>query len=194
MESQHARSARSCGRSQLSPVPDAFGMLAARIRTGSVYEEQPSDTFGLLVTRCDPRTRRSTAHGRHQVRTPIHAHWPLFAPSVRLLTGHETACLARRCHGTGSHQAHAVIHLGWYALATAYQAELADWPTHTRLAVARQVMLWLHEHETVTILSFERRMPADGTPGWWAQRHVFREWLCSLLPLAMPPRVALASA
>src|SRR5215468_6351389 len=69
--------------------------LASRIRTGCVYEIQPSGTFGILVTRAAPRTRR----GRPGMLTPIYVHWAAFAPSTFLLTGHETACRARRCHG-----------------------------------------------------------------------------------------------
>jgi hypothetical protein len=44
--------------------------LAERIRTGCVYDLQPPNTFGLLVTRDDPRTRWRA----RPVVAPIHAH------------------------------------------------------------------------------------------------------------------------
>jgi hypothetical protein len=156
--------------------------LMCRIRAGCVYDAHPSDTFGLLVTRAVPRTQR----GRQRGLTPIHAHWPLFAPSVQLLTGHETACRSRRCHGDGRCEGHTPFHLGWPAFAAAYRAELETWPILTRLAVARQVVAWLRTAPTVTVLSFERRTPQGSPPDCWAQRHIFRDWLRSLLPLAIP--------
>jgi hypothetical protein len=167
----------SCHPEQLAPAA-----LAARLRTGCVYEAQPPDTIGLLVTRADPRTRR----GGQRISAAIHVHWPLFAPSVQLLTGHETACRTRRCRGLGRCEGHALLHLGWPAFAAAYRAELEAWPLHTRLAIARQVAAWLRSAPTVTILSFERRPPTESTAECWAQRDVFRDWLRSLLPLAVP--------
>src|SRR5258708_31529244 len=98
------RALSGCSRELVSPEALAFN-----IRSGCVYDAQPSETFGLLVTRSDPRTRRGTKHGRSQVRASIHAHWPLFAPSMQLLTGHDAPCHARRCHGVGrcaDHMAH----------------------------------------------------------------------------------------
>jgi hypothetical protein len=169
-------------RSRVACEQVAPAALAARLRTGCVYEAQPPDTVGLLVTRADPRTRRG---GRH-FSAAIHTHWPLFAPSVQLLTGHETVCRTRRCRGVGRCDGHALLHLGWPAFAAAYRAELEAWPSHTRLAVARQVASWLRTAPTVTILSFESGPPAGSTSKCWAQRHVFREWLRSLLPLALP--------
>jgi hypothetical protein len=134
--------------------------LGTRLRTGCVYDAQLPDTFGLLVTRTDPRTRRS----RPRPLAAIQAHWPLFAPSLLLLTGHETACRSRRCHGMGRYDGHAPQHLGWPAFAAAYRAELEAWPCHTRLAIAQQIAAWLHTAPTVTILSFEHRTPAESTP------------------------------
>jgi hypothetical protein len=131
--------------------------------------------------------RRGTLHGRRQVRASIQAHWPLLAPSMFVLTGHPVACSCRRCQGAG----HAVappaeqIH-GWPAFAAAYRAELEDCPFPLRFAIARRVVAWLREYETVTILSAERRMPKGSTPDYWAQRYVVRDWLRSLLPLAQP--------
>lgn len=158
--------------------------LAGRIRTGCLYEAQPDGTLGVLVTRDDPRTRY---RGR-RVLAPIHAHWATFAPSVFLLTGHETACRARRCRGDGRCAGHTPLRLGWPTFAAAYHAELERWPFLTRLALARQVAGGLCTAPTVTILSFEpaRRIPPSGAANAWAQRHVFRDWLVSLLPLAMP--------
>src|SRR5579871_2964332 len=152
--------------------------LADHIRSGCVYDEQAPDTFGLLVTRADPRTRRGTKHGRRQVRAPIHAHWPLFAPSVALLTGHETTCRARHCHGVGRCAEHASSRppvSGWPAFAAAYRAELEEWPFHTRLAAARHLAAWLRTYPTVTILCFEDRISPTSTQEGWAQRHIFRE-------------------
>lgn len=161
--------------------------LATRIRTGSVYHEQPAETFGLLVTRSDLRTRRGTKHGRQQVRALIHTHWPLFAPSASLLTDHNAACRLRsRRSSYAEHAAPMVPVSTWPAFAAAYRAELEDWPSHSRLAIARQIVAWLRDYETVTILSFEVRTPANSTPDCWAQRHIFRDWLRELLPLAAP--------
>ena len=63
----------------------------------------------------------------------------------------------------------------------------------------RQVVGWLNAVPTVTILSFEREVSERGmtddvesldgvgsVTANWAQRHVFRDWLVSLLPLAIP--------
>jgi hypothetical protein len=160
--------------------------LPGRIRTGCVYEVQPSDTLGVLVTRADPRTR----HRRQRILTPIYVHWPAFAPSTFLLTGHETACRVRRCRGQRRCAGHAPLQLGWLAFADAYRAELECWPFLTQMAVARQIAEWLHSAPTVTILSFERRIPPSNTHDAWAQRHVFRDWLVSLLPLAVPLAVS----
>jgi hypothetical protein len=164
--------------------------LAARLRCGCVFEEQPRGAFGLLVTRADPRMRRGTPHGRRQVRAPIQAHWPLLAPSVFLLTGHPIACLCRRCRGAASagHMVapHAEQAHGWLSFATAYQAELEEQPFLARLAVARHIVAWLREYETVTILSCEQRVPHSSRPDCWAQRHIFRDWVRALMPLAQP--------
>jgi hypothetical protein len=156
--------------------------LATRVQTGCVYDAQPPGAFGLLVTRADPRSRRRQQYAL----APIHAHWPRFAPSMRLLTGHDVACPARRCHGSGRLAGHGSVHLGWPAFAASYRAELEAWPLLTRLAVARQLVGWLRAFDAVTILSFERRTPEDSAPECWAQRHVFHDWLCGLLPLARP--------
>jgi hypothetical protein len=163
--------------------------LAERIRTGCVYDWQPPNTFGLLVTRDDPRTRWRA----RPVLAPVHAQWALFAPSIWLLTGHATACRARRCRGLGRCRGHMALTPGWTALAAAYRAELEGRPLADRFGVLRQVLAWLHDYPSVTILSFERAMPkGDALLAWeqrgefvpWAQRHIFREWLVSLLPLA----------
>ena len=140
---------------------------------------RPSACSSPAGTRARIAIRTARSHS-------IHAHWPLFAPSVQLLTGHETACRARHCRGVGRHAGHAAIHLGWPDFAAAYRAELEEWPFHTRLAVARQVVTWLRTAPTVTILSFEDRPREGSTADCWAQRHVFRDWLRSLLPLAIP--------
>lgn len=75
---------------------------------------------------------------------------------------------------------------GWPTFAAAYRAELEEWPFLTRFAVARLVVGWLRTNPTVTILSFERRVPEGSTADCWSQRDVFREWLVSVLPLALP--------
>lgn len=160
--------------------------LADRIHAGSVFEWQASDTLGLLVTRDDPRTRWRS----RRVLAPINVHWPMFAPSVFLLTGHETACRARRCRGDRFCTGHAPLQLGWPAFAAAYRAELDRWPFQIRLALARQIVAWLCMVPSLTILSFERprrtqsRETAHGEN--WAQRHIFRQWVLDQLPLAAP--------
>lgn len=127
---------------QLMPTPLGPSTLAARLCVGCVYDTQPRDTFGLLVTRAAPRPRRAEGHRLRPVAT-VHAHWPLFAPSVRLLTGHETTCQSRRCQGAGRCMGHTPLHLGWPAFAAAYRAELEQQLFRTRLAVARQIAAWL---------------------------------------------------
>jgi hypothetical protein len=178
--------------SRLAGKYSAWADMADRIRTGSVYEVQLAGTFGLLVTRDDPRTRR---RGR-PVLAPIHAHWPLFAPSVVLLTGHTTACSPRRCHGPDSCKEHAPITLGWPTFAAAYRAELEQRSLSCRLDVLCHILMWLRTYRTVTVLSFESGTPKDeaffpwqqrGKLVPWAQRHICRDWLVSLLPLAASP-------
>jgi hypothetical protein len=160
--------------------------LADRIRTGCVYDWQPTTTFGLLVTRVDPRTRWRA----RPVLAPIHAHWAQFAPSVWLLTGHETACRARRCRRGGRCAGQMPIRLGWPAFAAAYRTELEQQPLADRLGILRQLVAWLRMYPSVTVLSLERGTSnGEALLAWeqqgeqmpWAQRHIFREWLVSLL-------------
>src|SRR5262249_50415651 len=149
------------------------------IRTGCVYEVQPADTYGVLVTREDPRTRWRA----RQVLAPIDVHWRTFAPSVFLLTGHESACRVHRCRGVRRCDGHVPLQLGWSAFAAAYRAELEQQPFLTCLSVIRKVVGWLQVVPTLTILSFERGTPERGAPDevvrsakeTWAQRHIFRE-------------------
>jgi hypothetical protein len=161
--------------------------LAHRIRTGCIYDEQPEDTFGLLVTREDPRVRWR----KRTVRAPIDAHWRSFAPSVSLLTGANQPCSHSR-HTHCQHERRPA--LGWEGFAAAYRAELERWPFLVQLAVVRQVAVWLCSYRTVTILSFEPSMPRGAAlEAWkqrgefvpWAQRHVFREWLLHLPPIEL---------
>jgi len=159
--------------------------LADRIRTGCVYEGQPQETVGLLVTREDPRERWH----KRPVRAPIRAHWSRFAPSVSLLTGSSQPCSHSR-HTRCQHERPAA--LGWEGFAAAYRAELERWPFLVQLAVVRQLASWLCSYRTVTILSFEPSQPrGEALEAWerrgefvpWAQRHVFREWLLCLPPV-----------
>ncbi len=113
-----------------SGVVLSLAELADRIRTGCVYEGQPEETVGLLVTREDPRERWRT----RPVRAPIHAHWRRFAPSVSLLTGASQPCRYSR-HTCCQHERPAA--LGWEGFATAYRAELERWPFLVQLAVVR---------------------------------------------------------
>jgi len=182
----------------------SLAALAGRIRTGCVYEEQPDGTFGLLVTRHDPRRRwRSRA-----VPAPIGAHWAELAPSVALLTGRDAGCRARRCRGMGGHAGHLGVtssvpearpRLGWDSFAAAYRAELDAAPEWLRRGTVRRVLAWLQDHPTLTILSFEPGMPrGEALRAWeergafvpWAQRHVFRAWLLALPPVVVHRRVA----
>ncbi len=162
--------------------------LADRIRTGCVYEVQPQDTLGLLVTREDPRERWS----KRQVPAPIGAHWRSFAPSVLLLTGASQPCRYFR-HTHCQHERRPAA-LGWEGFAAAYRAELERWPFLVQLAVVRQIACWVCSYRTVTILSFEPSRPRGAALlAWersgefmpWAQRHVFREWLLSLPPVEL---------
>jgi hypothetical protein len=160
--------------------------LVPRIRTGCVFEEQPEDTCGILVTREAPRRLA-------RVRSAFHAHWRWCAPSVFLLTGHITTCRHRRCD---SHQGPAEGHIcdvpapgqsmGWEVFAAAYRAELDRWPRLAHLAAVRQIALWLQAFQTVTLLSFEPSMPRGTALAAWrergefipyAQRHILRAWL-----------------
>jgi hypothetical protein len=186
------------GRQQIHPSTVSqelteLARLADRLRTGCVYELQPPGTFGLLVTRDDPRTCRRTL----PVLAPIQAHWPLLAPSVYLLTGHEAACRTRRCRGVGHRTGHKPLQLGWPAFAAAYRSELERRSLAERLGVLRQIVAWLCQYPTVTVLSFESGTPqGEALVAWeqhqefvpWAQRHILREWLVSLLPQAGPGR------
>jgi hypothetical protein len=167
--------------------------LAERIRTGCVYDLQPMTTFGLLVTREDPRTRWRA----RPVLAPIHTHWPLCAPSITLLTGHETACRSRHCRGVERSEEQGVLRTTWTEFAAAYRAELEQRSLAEQLGGLRQIVAWLCQYPTLTILSFESGMPkGEALAAWeqrreflpWAQRHIFREWLISLLPLAGPGR------
>ncbi len=161
--------------------------LAERIRTGCVYEVQPEETVGVLVTREDPRQRWRT----RQVLAPIGTHWRRFAPSVSLLTGSSRSCGYSR-HARCQHERPAA--LGWEGFAAAYRAELERWPFLVQWAVVRQIASWLCSYRTVTILSLEPSRPRGAALlAWeqrgefvpWAQRHVFREWLLRLPPVEL---------
>jgi len=176
-------------------VTISLQQLAERIRTGCVYEEQPEGTFGLLVTRDDPRSRRRS----RVIRAPIDAYWAALSPSARLLTGRDAGCRARRCRGSARHAGHldgreARPRLGWEGFVAAYRAELEACPEWKRLGIVRHVARWLESHRTLTILSFEPGMPrGEALAAWerygafapWAQRHVFRDWLLDLPPLVV---------
>ena len=160
--------------------------LALRIRTGCLYDLQPENTFGLLVTREVPRRL-------HHVRVAIQAHWHWFAPSFLLLTGHTGACSHRRCRyedaPSAGHRCDVAVprqQLGWEAFAAAYRAELDRWPHLAHVVVVQQISRWLQTFETVTILSFESSMPRGAALAAWTQRgavrpytqrQVFRDWL-----------------
>jgi hypothetical protein len=160
--------------------------LAPRIRTGCLYDPQPEGTFGLLVTREAPRHLQ-------RARVTIRAHWPWFAPSFLLLTGHSGACTHRRCRHDDAdapgHRCNVAVsrqQLGWSAFAAAYRTELDGWPRLARLAVVRQIALWLRTFETVTLLSFEPSLPRGAALVAWqergevvpyTQRHILRNWL-----------------
>lgn len=164
----------------------SFSNLAPRIRTGCLFESQPTDTFGLLITRQAPRRPR-------RVQAIVRAHWPWFAPSFLLLTGHTSPCVHRQCHhDDGSAAGHrctvpvARQQLGWVGFVAAYRAELDRWPRLAHLAVMRQIAVWLQTFETVTLLSFEPSMPRGAALVAWqeraefmpyAQRHILRDWL-----------------
>jgi hypothetical protein len=123
----------------------------------------------------------------------VRAHWPWFAPSFLLLTGHTSPCTHRRCrHNDANAAGHPCDvplprqQLGWEAFAVAYRAELDRWPRLAHLAVIRQIALWLQTFQTVTLLSFEPSMPRGSALAAWrergefvpyAQRHILRHWL-----------------
>src|SRR5690348_12800927 len=109
-----------------SIVPPLFSVadLAPRIRTGCLFEPQPEGTCGVLVTRQAPRRLQS-------VQASVRAHWPWFAPSFFLLTGHTTSCTHRRCRhedvNAAGHRCNVPVErqqLGWEGFVTAYRAEL----------------------------------------------------------------------
>jgi hypothetical protein len=170
----------------ISPSLISLTELAPRIRTGCVFEEQPEDTCGVLVTREAPRR---LARGR----SAIQVHWRWCAPSHFLLTGHTAKCRHRRCrpdkgHDTGHHgELPGPPHrLGWEAFAVAYRAELDRWPRLAHVAAIHQIGRWLQTFETVTLLSIEPSMPRGAALAAWrerdefipyAQRHILRDWL-----------------
>jgi hypothetical protein len=165
----------------------SLAQVADRIRTGCVYEVQPVGTFGLLVTRDDPRRRWRA----RVVQTPIDQHWAWAAPSLALLTGHPVACQHRCCR-------HDRKPLGWEGFAHAYRAELDRWPFLVQLEVVCQIAWWLRTYRSVTILYFEPGMPRGpallacqqrGEFVLWAQRHIVREWLLSLPPVRVQGRM-----
>jgi len=173
-------------RARVDEAALSLADLAPRIRTGCVYDLQPEGTFGLLVTRQAPRRLQ-------RVRVTIRAHWPWFAPSILLLTGHTSACTHRRCRhedaGAAGHRCEVPVprqQLGWDVFAATYRAELDRWPPLAHLAVVRQMALWLQTFQTVTILSFEPSMPRGAALSAWrergefipyTQRHILRDWL-----------------
>lgn len=168
------------------PLGFSVADLAPRIRTGCVFEPQPESTFGVLVTRQAPQRLQ-------RVQASVRAHWPWFAPSFVLLTGHTSPCTHRQCrHSDGSAAGHRCDvpltrqQLGWEGFVSAYRAELDRWPRLAHLAVVRQIALWLQTFQTVTLLSFEPSMPRSAALAAWherseflpfAQRHVLRDWL-----------------
>jgi len=86
-----------------------------------------------------------------------------------------------------------VLTTNWSMFAAAYRAELEQCSLVERLGVLHQIVAWLCQYPTVTVLSFESGTPkGEALLAWeqcrdfvsWAQRHIFREWLVSLLPLA----------
>jgi uncharacterized protein YeaO (DUF488 family) len=163
--------------------------LVPRIRTGCVFEEQPEDTRGVLVTREVPRRLR-------WMRATFQAHWRWCAPSRFLLTGHTTRCHHRHCHPNKGQTEKTVAHscdvpasqqrMGWEAFAAAYRAELDCWSHLAHIAAIHQIARWLQTFETVTLLSFEPSMPRGAALAAWrergefipyAQRHILRDWL-----------------
>jgi hypothetical protein len=170
----------------VAPAASLMADLAPRIRTGCLYDPQPDSTFGLLVTRQAPRRLR-------RVQAAVRAHWPWFAPSFLLLTGHTGPCPYRRCRHevaqAAGHRCDVSVprqKLGWKAFAVAYRAELNHWPHLAHLAVIRQIALLLQTFETITLLSFEPSMPRGAALTAWrdwgeflpyAQRHILRDWL-----------------
>lgn len=122
-----------------------------RVRIGCVYEAQPADTLGLLVTRARPR---------RSARAQIDAWWPLLAPSRALLE-------APRVNQRG---------LGWDLFAARYRAELDGLPPAARLGARLLIAQWLRRVTTVTLLTFERTRDR-GIEQDRSQRRVLLEWL-----------------
>jgi hypothetical protein len=151
----------------IAPATVSLSGLAPRIRTGCLYEPQPADTFGVLVTRQAPRRL-------HRVQASVRAHWPWFGPSFLLLTSHSGPCTHRQCrHEDADAAGHRCDvptprqQLGWEGFVAAYRAELDRWPRLAHLAVIRQIALWLQTFETVTLLSFEPSMPRGAALAVW---------------------------
>ena len=111
--------------------------LAPRIRTGCLYEPQPAGTFGVLVTRQAPRRLQ-------RVQAVVRAHWPWFAPSFLLLTGHTSPCTHRRCRhddtNAAGHQCDVPRHDSSSAGRgrTAYRGRIGPLASSRPLAVVRQ--------------------------------------------------------
>ncbi len=140
--------------------------LPEQLWTGCVYEAQPNDTFGLLVTRMRPR-RGAVAM--------IHDAWADLAPSVLLLTG-RTSGGDRGNRGGGHGRRGARIHLGWESFAAAYRAELDALPERVRMEANLQFAWWLRTYASVTLLSFEH-VPDDSETRALTQRRILRDWL-----------------
>ncbi len=125
-----------------------------RVLTGSVFEPQKAGTFCILVTRARPHRR---------IRAPIHAWWPLLAPTPSLLA------LPR-----GEQQASP-----WETFVAQYWAELDALSPTTRLHAQIKLAQWLKRYPTVTLLSFERGQGQGSHKDMKTrtQRHVLRSWL-----------------
>ena len=140
----------------LSSRPNAPGFLpslAPRLRTGCVYEPHPASTFGVLVTRAQPRRGRG-------IQADIGAWWPHLAPSLALVTAH---------HPVGTP-------LGWEVFRAHYWAELQATTRTTYLRAVVQLGLWLRQYPTVTLLSFEHA-PWGEERLAQTQRRILYAWL-----------------
>jgi hypothetical protein len=130
---------------------------AERLRTGCVFEVQPTFTYSLCILRFDPRLG-----GRRQV--PFHEWWPELAPSAPLLVGYRTL----DTHGQRA--------VSWLAFARSYLAELDALPTRLLVGLVEGLCALPCRYTSVTLLGCEHPTAADeGCVR--CHRRLLRAWL-----------------
>jgi uncharacterized protein YeaO (DUF488 family) len=113
-----------------------------RIRTGCVYEVQPTTTYDLCVPRFDPRNT-----GRRQI--PFHEWWPELAPTAPLVIAYRTL----DTHGQRA--------ISWAAFAQSYFAELDALPTRLLVSLVEGLCDLPCRYTSVTLLGCEHPTASD---------------------------------